>query len=115
MRSITMLVKMAFPEPAGQKPSQKSVCRVAESREVKDTWPRRVIELADGKSVEEIAEALYLEELRAGAWQADIGLWKSAFYREVAQTIGTLAGQGYVCMELPPNGRRLRIYRSGRG
>ena len=96
MRSITTLVKMAFPEPVSQKPSQQFVLRVAEASAVKDAWLRRIIELADGKSVEEISEALYLEELRAGAWDADIGFWRTAFCREVAKTIGKLASQGYV-------------------
>ena len=96
MHSITTLVKLAFPEPVAQKTPQHLVFRVAEAREVKDPWLRRIIELADGKSVEEISEALYSEELRAGAWDADIGFWRTAFCREVAKTIGKLASQGYV-------------------
>jgi hypothetical protein len=96
---------MAFPEPLSQEPFQEFVFRVAEASAVKDPWLRRIIELADGKSVEEISEALYLEELRAGAWDADIGFWRTTFYREVGQTIGKLASQGYVRMEAHPNGR----------
>jgi len=93
---------MAFPEPVGQKSSHQFVFRVAEASEVKDTWLRRIIELADGKSVEEISEALYLEELRAGAWDADIGFWRTAFCREVAKTIGRLTSQGHVRIQVPP-------------
>jgi hypothetical protein len=96
---------MAFPEPVSQEPSQQFVFRVAEASEVKDTWLRRILELAEGKSVEEISEALYLEELRAGAWDADIGFWRTAFCRDVAKAIARLAGQGYVRMEARPNGR----------
>jgi len=91
-------MKIAVPEPVSQKPSQQRVFRLVEAREVKDRWLRRIIELADGKSVAEIAEALYLEELRAGAWDADIGFWRTAFCRDVAKAIGKLASQGYVRM-----------------
>jgi hypothetical protein len=93
---------MAFPEPVSQEPSQQFVFRVAEASAVKDTWLRRIIELADGKSVEEISEALYLEELRAGAGDADIGFWRTTFCREVAKTIAKLTGQRYVRVEGPP-------------
>jgi len=89
-------MKMAVPDPVSQKPSQQHVFRLVEAGEVKDRWLRRIIELADGKSVAEIAEALYLEELRAGAWDADIGFWKGTFRREVTKAIGNLASQGYV-------------------
>jgi len=98
MRSITTSMKGAVPEPVSRNPSQQLVFRVAEAREVKDPWLRRIIELADGKSVEEIAGALYLEELRAGAGDADIGFWRTAFCRDVAKAIGKLASQGYVRM-----------------
>lgn len=98
MRSITTLVKLAFPEPVSQALSHQFVFRVVGAGEVKDPWLRRIIELADGKSVEEISEALYSEQLRAGAGDADIGFWRTAFCREVAKTIGKLASQGYVRM-----------------
>jgi hypothetical protein len=101
MRLINTLVRIAFSEPASQKPAPQLVFRLAEAREVKDLRLRRIIELADGKSVEEIFEALYTQELRAGAWEADIGFWRSLFYRDVVETIRELASQGYVQIETP--------------
>lgn len=98
MRSIATLMKMTVPEPVSQKPSQQLVFRLVEAREVKDRWLRRIIELADGKSVEEIAEALYLEELRAGACDTDIGFWRTSFCRDVAKAIATLVSQGHARM-----------------
>ena len=74
-----------------------------EASRVPDAWERRIVELSDGRPVAEIIEILYLEEVKAGAWAADIGLWKRIFDRSVVGTIGALATKGDIRLE-PING-----------
>ena len=57
-------------------------------------WERRIVELSDGRSVCEIQEILYIDELKAGAGAADIGIWRTLFDRGVSTTIGELATRG---------------------
>jgi sulfate adenylyltransferase len=61
-----------------------------------DPWERRILELCDGRPLGEIIEALYREEVRKGAWMADIGLWKGLFDKNVIGTIAILADKGYI-------------------
>ena len=52
------------------------------------------MELADGKSIEQIIEILYREEIRMGAWVVDIGVWKNLFDQCVVKTICELTDGG---------------------
>ena len=79
---------------------QVLVYRLRETCSPNDPWERRILDLGDGRSVAEITETLYWEEVRAGAWAADVGLWKELFDRSVVETIGKLAGAG--CVYLRP-------------
>ena len=67
--------------------------------EATDVWMKRIIALADGKSAQEIAQALYLEELRAGGAIADIGLWRSLFFNQVQRTLKEMSDRGYIRLE----------------
>ncbi len=67
-----------------------------EAAGIKGSWDRRIVELGDGKSVGEIVEALYKEELRRGAQGADIGMWKNLFDRRIVEKIGELVNRGYI-------------------
>ncbi len=78
---------------------QQVVYRVKGADEVKDTWKRRIIDLANGKSIDEILDAMFSQEVRAGAWMVDIGIWRNLFDQDVVKTIGELADQGYICLE----------------
>ena len=70
------------------------VCRSRNGQEQTNAWERRIIELSDGRPLSEIIETLYIDELKAGAWAADIGLWKHLFDRSVVETVHTLASRG---------------------
>jgi hypothetical protein len=64
--------------------------------ELDDRWMKRIVELADGRSIEDIFRILYLEELASGAWLADIGLWQGTFYQEVARVLQNMSDDGYI-------------------
>lgn len=59
-------------------------------------WERRIVDLADGRSVGEIIAIIYGEELKAGAWMVDIGIWSDLFARSVITVINELADRGYI-------------------
>ena len=61
-----------------------------------DSWEWTIVERCNGKSIRNIVETLYLEELRKGAWLVDIGIWKTLFDREVVATIHELTDKGYI-------------------
>ena len=96
VRVILSITRRLFAEPTGEKAACQLVFKVKRDGEAEDRWVGRIIQLADGKSIKEIAETVYLEELRAGGQEADIGLWKTPYCREVTRTIGRLADQGYL-------------------
>ena len=75
------------------------VRRVSGKSGISDPLGCAILELGDGRTVHEVVEAIYNEELRKGAWLVDIGLWKSLFDRSVVETIGELARQGLICLE----------------
>ncbi len=77
---------------------RRLVCRSRDAHVQTNSWERRIVELSDGRPLSEIIETLYIDELRAGAWAADIGLWKHLFDRSVIETVHTLASRG--CLSL---------------
>ena len=79
------------------------VHRLKEAASLKNIWDRRIVELADGKSVAEILEILYEEELRTGAWVTDIGMWRGVFDRCLAVSIRELAVNGHLFLEPETN------------
>ena len=54
------------------------------------------MELGDGRSVGEIIQVLYQEQLSRGARLVDLGIWKGLFETSVINTIGDLADRGVV-------------------
>ena len=92
------IVQTLLTQPVRSKSAQKFVFRLDLVSAVKDSRMGRILELADGKSVEEIAEVLYAEELRAGAWLVDIGVWRSLFDQDVVKTLNQMADLGYIQM-----------------
>lgn len=73
--------------------------RLKEADYTNDRLERRITELADGKSIDEILDTVFSQEVRAGAWVVDIGIWRNLFDQSVVKTIGELAYQGYICLE----------------
>ena len=67
---------------------------------ITDTWVRRILELSDGRTVGDIKETMYREEIMAGDWAVGIGIWKQLYCREVVNTIIELAERGYIHVKL---------------
>ena len=99
MHLLRKLARKFLAETVVSETAQQLVFRLADPSDLQDTWRRRIIELSDGKSISEITEILYREELKMGAWVVDIGLWKHLFDQGVITTLIELAQSGYVCME----------------
>ena len=78
------------------------MCRSRDAQAQTNAWERRIIELSDNRPMSEIIEILYIAELKAGAWAADIGLWKHLFDRSVIETVHTLANKG--CLSMASDG-----------
>ena len=74
------------------------VCRSRDAQAQTNAWERRIIKVSDGRPLSEIIETLYIDELKAGAWAADIGLWKHLFDRSVIETVHTLVSRGYLSL-----------------
>jgi len=86
-------------DPVSDGITRQLVYRAREPSGVKGAWERKIVELGDGAPVAEIIEVLFREEIRAGAWAVDIGLWKDLFDQCVVSTISELAGKGYIHLE----------------
>ena len=69
---------------------------------IESPWERKIVEVADGRPLTEVIEALYQEQLDRGARLADIGMWKSFFDRRVITAVGDLVHRGVIDMN--PNG-----------
>jgi hypothetical protein len=62
-------------------------------------WAARIVEMGDGRPVAQIVATIYFDELRAGAWAADIGVWSQPFAMSVIEVIDRLAAQGLIRIE----------------
>ena len=82
----------------GDETKRQLVCRSRDAQAQTNAWERKIIDLSDGRPLSKIIEVLYIDELKAGAWAADIGLWKHLFDRRVIETVDTLASKG--CLSL---------------
>ena len=104
MGLITSLAKFLAPDTAQGDITDTRVYRKPGSRAQKDNWDRRILELSSGRTISEIKEVMYREEILAGASVADIGLWKSVFCQNVADTIHELPARGDLILRLcaPP-------------
>ena len=78
------------------------VTRAVESSGLENPWIKRILELADGKTVDEIVDVLYLEEMRRGGWLADIGFVKGFFQREIEDILNSLEDAGYLRSGVDP-------------
>ncbi len=96
MRLIDTITRLLVPQRTSDEATHKHVYRLVGAGEIGTAWERRIVQLSDGRSVGEIKETLFNEELEAGASSADIGLWKNLFDRGVLNTIGDLASRGWV-------------------
>ena len=98
-RLVSQWVLRPSPTPLGDDFMQQIICRTREVNGVTNDWEKRIVELSDGRTTAEIIEIRFKEEVRMGAWAADIGLWKGLFDRDVMATIRELARQGYIKLQ----------------
>ena len=97
---IRNLVQLIVSDPVSNETTRQLAYRScngeAGATAVEDSWERRIIELSDGRSVGEIKDALYREQLMAGAAVGGIGIWKNLFDQNVLNTICELADRGVI-------------------
>ena len=98
MRWIRFLAQIITPNPVIDESTHQLVYRVVEASRIEGAYEKRIVELADGRSIGQIVEALYREEVNAGAWEADIGLWKGLFSKCLIEVIGNLTQRGYISL-----------------
>jgi hypothetical protein len=96
LRNTGTWLRAIFGGTRGPAKFQRSVFKGHQPCQLDDRWMKRIVELADGKSIEEISRILYLEELGSGAGLADLGLWQSTFYQEVTRVLQDMSDGGYV-------------------
>lgn len=98
-RLVGALARMSTSGSASDETSGQLVYGTGGHGGLTDRWERRIVELSDGKPIARIVETLYREELSAGAWAVDIGLWKGLFDQNVLEAIRRLASKGYIYLE----------------
>lgn len=98
-RAFSMVRAMVSGYPAAPGDiAARTAHRLVESTDMHDGWAKRVIELADGRTVGEIVAVIYRDELRCGAWMADIALWRHLFHRSVIAAVEELAERGHIAL-----------------
>ena len=85
--------------------TRQTVSRAARPGQVDDKWAQRILELSDGRTVGEIGAIMYAEELRAGAWIVDIGLWGELLQLSIIDSITDLSDRGLLHLGPPSTGR----------
>ena len=90
------------PDPPPKGTLGQLVQRVRDVDDAEDDWVGLVVDLGDGRTVGEVVDALYRHELRAGAWIADIGMWRHLFVRSTVDLILRMSREGYIRLEPGP-------------
>lgn len=96
VQAIRNLARWLF---AGPESSVSNLTLVRSVKEVNGTchpWERRILDLADGNSPEQVADLLYRDLLAKGAHLVDIGIWRNLFRRSIEGEIGQLVSAGYL-------------------
>ena len=63
-----------------------------------DQWEARILGLCEGQHVDDLRESVFRQLASSGSG-TDIGLWKTAFEKELNTTLGSLADRGYIRFE----------------
>ena len=91
-------LKVAFTKLAGDQPEEQwasqAARRIDSGAGMPDDWERRILKLCDGRPISRVAETLFNEEISAGGWAIDLGLYKGLFARRVFSAIAELVGKG---------------------
>ena len=101
----SLLERVAGLDPADQELARQTIVRIGEVAEVDNAWERKIVNQGNGRRVSELIESLYRDEVSAGAWVVDIGLWKHTFDGSVLKTIDELASRGVIYL-WPRDGER---------
>ncbi len=72
------------------------VYKLREAGGQKDYHKRRILKLSDGRSIEELVEALYREEIADGGWVVCIGLFETQYKREMLDEVNQLIREGHL-------------------
>ena len=96
MPAIKILARFLSLDPPCDEAIRYRVCQGENPPEVELPWEKRIVELGDGRSVGEIIQVLYQEQLSRGARLVDIGIWKGLFESSVINTIGDLEDRGII-------------------
>lgn len=57
---------------------------------------KRILELADGRSINQLVETLYREEVASGGWITCIGLFETEYKREMSEDVNQLIRDGFL-------------------
>ena len=93
IRTVAKALASTDPDP---QMTRQLVYAMSDTHGVGDELARRVIELGDGRSVGEIIAIIYGQELGAGAWAVNIGIWSDIFAQSVIKIINDLSDTGYI-------------------
>ena len=96
---IHRLARLFLSGPSDDENARWLVYRAGSVDWFRDPWLQSIVELGDGRTFGEIAQALYQRELQRGAGLVDIGAWKSFFDDSVFRSIGHLVCQGFLRIE----------------
>ena len=100
MRLLRAVRRYLVREPVTSEPGRWVVWQ-NDNTVVAGAWEKRILDLADGRTVGEIARLLCNEEMRGGAAEVYIGLWKRDFESCVASTVLKLMAQDCLSLEQP--------------
>lgn len=64
---------------------------------------RRILKLADGRSINQLVETLYCEEAADGGWIVCIGLFETQYKREMSEEVNQLIKEGYLYCDYRPS------------
>ena len=93
-----MAKALAYHDPDSET-TRQLVYASSDIQGIDDELARRVIELGNGRSVGDVIAIIYSEEIRAGAWAVDIGIWSDIFAQSVLGIINDLADTGYILLK----------------
>ena len=103
MRSITSILRSLPLLLVGTAQARRLVYRIAGAGKGVEPEQKRTVVLGAGISAEELAQELYKQDIRAGGWLCDIGLWHGLYIRRAAEVINEEAAQHHGQMTNPPS------------
>ena len=94
MELLGAAARVLDPAQPDERTARQLVYRLNGPQKGYEGWERRIVELANGRSVAEVVSVLYREELGRGAWITDVGVWSGLFVRSVLRVLCELSARG---------------------